>query len=652
MIPQPVRLPDTPTPLPGPGRADLDGPAPRERPAGGRELLRRAAALLGRVPPVAALALLAYAGGLALRWWYVIAVHHPRHFVGSDAVPMLSLAQLLVELPHGQRYFHTIWPPGASAVFALSLLSDPSLGTAALLQLGLSALSPLLIGHAARMAFGPRAGWLALMLAALHLGFIHYGGFFLAEHLFQSAVTVALWCSVAALRVLHSRWRLLGASASGLAWGLAFAFRPNALPVALFTGTCLAVFWLWRRRKRDLIPLAVGLAALLMVVAPLAHRCSSLVGQFCPGASNFAMNVALGHAPDTAGIMFRPGPGRYQAMGPADWYPPARLHHGYLGVTEVPVSMYDTGGLLGWLKQRLMEAPFEFVVATVGNALDLFGSAYWPDDFVGLTVRQVIVWKQVVFFLIVVPGLVAWVLHLRNLAGRRPLDDQALLLTSLVTGVIVLAALSMGEPRYRIPFDGALILLAVSLWTRSDRTAAARGPIGPGEPGRLVPALLAAGVTVLVLATGLIVGTAHPAVGLAQRLRGSVPSLPADTADRRALAHLAGPSVAGDRWDKPGNHVFRCEPDCRPLRVTMPGVQKARRLEIATDHNDRYQLVFQRGDQVVGQVAWQPRPGRPGMVLNRRTVPLSAVLAGYDTIWIRPLYGDSRYSIGRLTLLP
>ena len=84
----------------------------------------------------------------------------------------------------------------------------------------------------------------------------------------------------------------------------------------------------------------------------------------------------------------------------------------------------------------------------------------------------------------------------------------------------------------------------------------------------------------------------------------------------------------------------------------MPGVQKARRLEIATDHTDRYQLVFQRGDQVVGQVAWQPRPGRPGMVLNRRTVPLRAVLAGYDTIWIRPLYGDGRYSIGPSTSSP
>ena len=158
-------------------------------------------------------------------------------------------------------------------------------------------------------------------------------------------------------------------------------------------------------------------------------------------------------------------------------------------------------------------------MATVGNAFDLFGSAYWPDDFVGLTGRQVIVWKQVVFFLIVVPGLVAWVLHLRKLAGRRPLDDQALLLTSLVTGVIVLAALSMGEPRYRILFDGAHPPggLAADPFILDGSGGRA---IGPGEPGRLVPAPPAAGVTVLVLATGSIVGTAHPAVGLAQRLRG------------------------------------------------------------------------------------------------------------------------------------
>ncbi len=111
---------------------------------------------------------------------------------------------------------------------------------------------PLLIAHAARLSSGDRPGDIALVMASAHFGFIHYGGFFLSEQLFQFTVVAALWLTVLAARLHTSlpRWRLIAAGGSGIAWGLAALFRPNVLPVAAVAGLWLAVRWLRRRIAR------------------------------------------------------------------------------------------------------------------------------------------------------------------------------------------------------------------------------------------------------------------------------------------------------------------------------------------------------------------------------------------------------------------
>ena len=44
-----------------------------------------------------------------------------------------------------------------------------------------------------------RAAWIALTMASLHIGFVHYDGFFLSEGLFQLAIAISIWATVAAL---------------------------------------------------------------------------------------------------------------------------------------------------------------------------------------------------------------------------------------------------------------------------------------------------------------------------------------------------------------------------------------------------------------------------------------------------------------------
>ena len=86
-------------------------------------------------------------------------------------------------------------------------------------------------------------------------------------------------------------------------------------------------------------------------------------------------------------------------------------------------------------------------------------------------------------------------------------------------------------------------------------------------------------------------------------------------------------------------------------RIDLGGMRTSPTVEVSTDSNDRYDMTFYRGSAVVGQIAWGFEGGM-GMHTVQREVPASAIDGGYDSVVVRPLYGDSSYSIGHLKLLP
>jgi hypothetical protein len=617
--------------------------------------------MFGRVSPLCLLGIPAYGIGVYARWVYILQVHHPRNHVYSDGEPITALAELLTNPSGHQEFFHTIWPPGASAFLALNLTFDPSLGSAAVWQFVLSALSPLPIAHAAHLAYGRRAAWVALAMSALHFGFIHYGGFFLSEALFQFAVAVAVWATVVVLAATGpppatgnvaatrpaSAGTLLGAGVvCGLSWGLAFSFRSNALPVALFAASWLCVRWARRKNRRAFVGLAGGLIGMLLVVAPLSQRCTQLVGQFCPGASNGAMNVALGHAPDVGGLHFVPLPGERRDVGNW-WFPPALGQHGYRGTAEVSGSVYDTSRVLTWVKDRFVRDPVEFAAKSLGNALDLFGSTLWPEDFEPLARRRATILEQVVLVFVLIPGMAMWGLNIRKMVKRRDIGCTEAFLTSAVLGVFLVAAASLGEARYRIPFDALFILMATRALAGKDDA-----PGASSSRAWLRYSVGAAGAS-LAVAAALLVATVHTRLRLAARLSEVLPAPSVSPALGGTLAasQFGVRRADGTVWDAPGNFRFRCNPACPELRVDLEGERRSRSIEVSADHNDRYEVVFYRRGKDVGRIALGIVDGLDGLKNTQHDVPPSAQTAGYDTLGVRPLYGDGKYSIGHVRLI-
>jgi hypothetical protein len=558
----------------------------------------------------------------------------------------------------------------------MSLAYDPTGGAAAILQLVLSCLVPLVVAHTAFMVGGRGLALLALVLASLHVGFIHCTGFFLSETFFQFAIAVAIWTSVAVLlwdeqAQLFAPWaagapfrpasrRLACGFVAGVTWGVATSFRPNALPVAVIVGAGLAIHWWRARHRRSLSLLAGGAVGIAVILVPLARRCAALQGPgFCPVSSNFAMNVAMGQLDDAVGMDFH-DPQRPELD--TGWDPPALIQHGYSGHVRVPFTMFDTASIVDWVGARIWQDPERAVLRAARNVIDLFRVEAWPPDYgrIPAATYQIAGWA---FWLAaVLPGLIGFrrmgrraLRELRDPSGPARASPLPLFFSLILVAVMAVAAGSLGEARYRYPFDGALIILAGLVWCRRAgfepgfRLASSSSSFG--DRGRWLGAALAV-VAVSGVAVGVLIGiVSQPAAAPFELLRASAEATRGAGAPiARSAADFQTPIPAHSAWNAPGNHVFRCEPDCGPLILRLARPATARAIEVSVDDNDRYRVLFYR-DGVVRAHADLPRAeGWSGM----RVVPISApaaASAGYDAIGVVPLYGDGSYAFGHLRLL-
>ncbi len=127
---------------------------------------------------------------------------------------------------------------------------------------------------------------------------------------------------------------------------------------------------------------------------------------------------------------------------------------------------------------------------------------------------------------------------------------------------------------------------------------------------------------------------------------GTVPS-PAQTL---AIDEINSPRRPGERWT-PKSAVI---PDYTGIRIELPEVSHAPRVEISFDHDDRYRIEFYRGDRRVHEQGLRNSDRRPRGHLTQRRIRLPAKICdlGYDAIHVLPSRGDPNFAIGHLRLLP
>ncbi len=413
---------------------------------------------------------------------YGLVIHPAPQHIYSDMEGYVKRA-LRVFGPQPEHIADTIYTPGTSIFYGVLHALDPSWALCAvaqwLLSLGIMGLVWLL----ARRFYGNAAAVVALALATVHFPFVHYSALFLAENPFTFSCLLWLWLAVRAIDEEDLLRKLAWGVAAGLAAGLAASFKSQiCVPLGL-VGLFYAGFAL-RHRRPDLLALALSSAlGAAVLFAPMAERCTRLSeGRFCLLANNMGMTVLMGH---------------YGRNGLYRWYDeprnvrfyftsPSASLRGYAHTVDLQFGAYDTAANLqaaiGWTREH----PLDALDLSLDNVWDLFASgSLWP-----LAIYANVdfgAWSQRFSWLFVFLPAATWIL--RRVRAMARLDADALpewLLLLPLLGIAATSFLSIGETRYRVPFDGFLIVLAAQGWVSAGRRLGSN-IAGSGRTGRRGP---------------------------------------------------------------------------------------------------------------------------------------------------------------------
>ena len=571
-------------------------------------------------------ALLAYLLGAYARIRYGLIDHAPRHFGVSDASNMLDYMMTFVSGEQQSRW-GTIWPPGQMAFMALMHRIDATLFFAGAIQVLLSLLVPWLVADVARQLCSRRAFWFALALASLHVGLINHVGFFLSESLFQVAMAFAIWLTTTSISFAKQSKSVtlvcVISIMAGCAWGVATYFRPNALPVLLAVVASLVFMAsFWRSNRQVLLVALATMLGALIVLAPVAHRCTKLNQHFCPVSSNFAMNVALGQAGEYKGIKF----------SDTTWVPPALMLYGYTEKATIPYSMFDTKGLLSWVYEKVKNDPLAAMRNATRNGMGIFHGQVWPNGYGNWSRNWFKFGAWGMVFLMLLPGTVG-IVRVSHRFIKNPSGNVAPVVAVVgVLSVILLASLSLGEGRYRYPFDIWWISLAALAFWRPDLNYKVM------TQARSAAVMC---VALFVVSSAVFLGlTFHPDTVFASKLQTDQEVVSATHLIRRAeeLQNLNN--------DEKNKIVLDCKKGCPELMVLWDGEQQADWVDVSVEPNDSYRVTFYKDNKALGFEDTRLRYGQKQLQSKRIKVPAS--VARFDAVGITPLFGDGRYAVGQV----
>lgn len=412
-----------------------------------------------------------FAIGVVVRWFYITRWHDPRKFVYSDMSMYVNLAKRLARPGYVVNIGDITHPPGLTWMLMFFQRFEPTLLGQVYCNFVVCALLPLAVGALGWVTLGKRTAQASVVVASLYFAFIDFGGYFLAEIHIAFVATLTMAAYLFAMKIADqepSRKRtasFLALSAlAGFLFSLAMALKMVALPVIL--GFC-AVHFLFSRTPKLLsrvVVLAVFLAASAPLTAKIVHRCTvANEGHFCSGSNKSAADFLLGHYGRIQGIEWRDPavPGLVVGFGN-----PSAYQHGYRDKKVVPFLITNQKKNSEYAWTWIRENKIEALVLSFEHVWDCFGGAYpWPSNATGIWPGSYAThfgFLLLVFF----PAMVVLVNVLRQRGVLGLLRSVEFLIASPIIGLCVAVFLASGEVRYRIPWDGVFIVLAVELYRR------------------------------------------------------------------------------------------------------------------------------------------------------------------------------------------
>jgi hypothetical protein len=343
--------------------------------------------------------------------------------------------------PPGTAYFFSIvfWAFGfAKGIHILTLIQALAISGAA-----------MLVGLSGEALFrSKKISFFMAVLVAMYWPFIGQLSFFMAEPIFIFLLLFGQYLLILSIRFggAHSKFFLIG-----LTYSLAMLIKGQCIGLIL---TALLVFIL--RQTAYLRPFAAMF--ILGLVFPLSLQLvlnASITGK--PGmhfASNDAYNTYLGQSRREAIGCLDKEAGYFYIFHNNNSFFDKRL----LPATVLPVSIMNREYFKARTLELWMERPFLQTIRSLQSVSELFSLIpHWPLRNLEKYQKYDISFGWGTLFLITLPAIYTIVI---SLSRRRYLLECTLLFLPIIvlSGIIFL---SMGQPRYLVPFKYNFFLLAI-----------------------------------------------------------------------------------------------------------------------------------------------------------------------------------------------
>ena len=403
------------------------------------------------------IALLTFVAAFVVRLYWTLRVQSPLTAVYSDMGGYVSRAEAMLAgtTPSDPRVL-LMWPWGTHFLVAGELKvfgrSNPT-GIGIVHAVVGAIVAPCAVLLAARFVRSRLAILVAGLAVALWHPHVVYAGFFSSENWFSSALMLV---TLFLVRRFEGR---SGSLAAGVCLAVAFAVRPQILMTLGIVGLVLVVVWLRHPRARPpggILRFALPiLVPLLLTMGASVRRFHALDGHWGLIANNEPAQRLFGEtsvgkieaawtAPDGSPWTWWVTPSTKQPVKPEDRV----FVHGFV---------FDTK-LLGEIrKDRLRGVSTLARLQRMVDNVELLAvrSLPWPeDDFRRFRFRHQL---QKGFAIAVLPVLVLCVAGFFFLERHR---FGALLIGAHLLTIVIVAAIYLGEARYRVPYDPLIIVVA------------------------------------------------------------------------------------------------------------------------------------------------------------------------------------------------
>lgn len=399
-----------------------------------------------------------WCGGVAWRYNHIFRAHPMTEYVYSDMQGYYDAAIRWFTPGYVQNVGDSVYPPGTGYFFGLFHRLSPSWVGLQWAIFVLSCVTPLAIGWIAWNFFGGRVATMSVAFASYYFPWVDYSAFFLSESLFIPATVLAFALFVLALRTRHKYIGILPAIATGTMYGMAASLKTVALASAVLMGVVL-LWWQWRRGVSGLYRIVLcTLIGIVPVLIPVSRRCTKANdGNFCLVSTNGPLTTIFGHLPWVRSIT---------------WIDSA---HGYTWGWGCPVSAqrsmfdkdytfnfgpYDSKATTAKIIEIVRNDPLQTLALSFDQLTNLFyGTVPWPSSHTKWS-RWSIEYEQGFLLLGSVPALLHLYRRARSVLRLSPAAAPQILLVLPVLGVAMTCFITQGDPRYRIPVDGFIMILA------------------------------------------------------------------------------------------------------------------------------------------------------------------------------------------------